>query len=159
MNPIRTKYNVIALLALAGISACSTALAQPPNEKPKDCVGYQGDLTYTAKISGPHLERIKGVIFHFDHSASKIRQEDIKLRTQFEIGVTPRPGDAPGLFRVSFSVGAEFASGEWTLSMMSINGNGATQSVQGSALSSASFRVCAPEEFGPYKVDSVENKR
>ena len=145
-----------ALLTLAALSACSVALAQSANEKPKNCVGYQEDLIYAAKISGPHLERIKSVTFHFDRAE---HEQQTKLKTWIEIReVTPRPGDALGLFRTTFAVRGDVASGEYTLSLIEINGNGATQPVQGSALPSASFKVCAPEEFGPYKVDAVEGK-
>jgi hypothetical protein len=123
MNPICRKHNVTALLVLAGISSCSTALTQ---EIPTETLRPGKTVTYTIAGEGD-VDKVTGVEILFDSKRSAPPPDQQGYQTSFDNGrLTPKPGGRESL-EVTVTIPDSVASGEYSMTTIIVyTANGAT---------------------------------
>jgi uncharacterized lipoprotein YajG len=142
-----------ALLILAGISVCSTALAQPPT---KACVTPASHFSFTVSISGPEVRQVKNIGLAFDQSPSvpPVPGQEAFMKSfgsQSTINTS-----TPGVFNVTVLVPEYVADGEYKITRISVdNGTISLSFAPPSFTPPDSIAVCNSKRFGPLKIDGV----
>jgi hypothetical protein len=149
------------LIVLAGLSACSKAIAQTPTSR--KCEESGTHLTYTLKISGMNLQDVKDAGLAFERSPQPpitVGQEGFatQLSQQSSASVV-----SPGILEVSVAISPRTAEGEYRLTQVDIsNGPGGAggQSFRPpfGFPGPAPIMVCNSKRFGPYQLDGVTKK-
>src|SRR5271165_5671128 len=97
MNPINRKHNVTALLALAGLSACSVALAQPAA---KPCLKPKAETTFTITFEGPDAGEVSDVVAYVNRQPTARTPGQEFFAQQYSSNGTTAVRVSPGVFHV-----------------------------------------------------------
>jgi hypothetical protein len=144
------------LLVLAGLSACSTAIAQPVASK---CHPPKSELKLTVAFEGEYASAMDSVSVVV-RSMSEAGPDQQNFATSFGTPPDQAKKIAPGVFTVTMIIPDLIADGEYRV--IAVNATStkhpyANYSAPGDFSAPPSFQICDPDRFRIPKVKVTEN--